>query len=213
MANIYTEPTWTTLSPETYPNKSYFDINSTSPMQVTGFIVNLLQYHFSTEDNIENSQLKNLLWNEDPSLSKIYVGRSDSRDTQVSSQLPGLFVERGDCKNTTHGTLSRSLINIQRNAETIPSSLDYCMALEGGHVILCEAVTGAASEALAEEVWRRLMYFGPAIQQDFVMSYFNTSLISKGQLKEDRSANTYITSVQVVWTKDYKWSLQQEQKI
>jgi hypothetical protein len=210
MANIYTEPNWTELSAETYPGRSAFDINSTSPMQITGFIVNLLQYHFSSTKNIENSTLETLLWNSDNEQSEIFIGRSDKRDTKVSSQLPGIFVERLNCENPAKG-LSRSLININKDGSLQQDCADYCKTLKGSHAVLCECEKGASSEALAEEVWRRMMYFSPAIQQDFVMSYFDTSAIGKTEQKRDRNTDSFITTVQLVWVKDYKWTLETEQ--
>lgn len=203
MSNIFTEPVWGDpaegLDVVTLPEKR--DI---SPYELTGIIVRLLQYHFSSEYNIEEPLLKPYIWNSNDVTSKILIKPAFERNPQVRGKA-AIYVSREDIA-ADHGGMLRGVT--LHEGGTVRNDPDFGRHLTGSHVLICEGLTGAESEVIAWEAAKRMFIYSPAITKDFNLFAFDLKGLGKPTLRaEDRETGVWITPVIIGWQKLYRWRI------
>lgn len=128
------------------------------PQMVSGLLIQILVSHFRDPDSFFNQDLRELRWDNDPSLNKIRITTLTRWDTKGASQVPALIVSRGDTQ------FSRIAIG---DADTVAKSGEelFTRKVASTYKIICVGGTPAESELLAFEVTRFLTIFSPALRR------------------------------------------------
>ena len=198
----YREPTWGTteeaIDVETSPEK-----RSISPFEITGVITRLLQYHFSDPNNIENTLLKNYTWSTPRKDSRLLIGPEYLRNDAVLKR-PALFVHREPVQATSLGEYRKIEVVVEGVTKNTPN---YLRHLVGKHVVYCEAMAGAEAEALAWEVFNRMMVFSPTMTDDFNMDAFDVAGLGKVEQRVEQETSIFVVPVTLTWQKTHIWSI------
>lgn len=210
--NTFLEPIWSELISEIDYSASAFEQKDSSFTMLSGFLVSLLQYHFSKEYYIRDVYLKDLIWDEAFENTKILIIPEYASSPDNAPNKPRITVKRNECKASTMGTLRSTVATITNGSSTNNvMGGKNCMGLIGSHSIICENVNGATVEKLAEEVYRFLLFFSPQIGQDLGLNYLNVTGIAP--LTQREKIDTFIVSVNLTWTQGVSWKSKEVLKI
>jgi hypothetical protein len=199
------EPTWTSSENRDQP-VSVFEDQPVSLVSLSSLLVRLLQYHFMSANHVFNPALRSLIWTEDETTSKIFVGAGYAQNDKVASQKPGIFVRRADVK-TTKAYLDPEVAQVTTGGQAAPEFPVYYRLLEGRHIVDCVSKSGAEAEVLGEEVFRRLLAFGPAIREDAGLRMFDLLQMTEVARKENGS---FVTEIVLIWADDFYFKVPEE---
>jgi hypothetical protein len=194
---VYPEPTWS-ISEDRDVLSSIFLEQPVSPTTITAFLIRLVQCHFIAADHIFNPSIKGLLWNDDETLSKIFIGAGYSQNDKVAGQKPGIFVIRSE--------VSSSNIYLPAHIATVsvggaaPQYPVHNRLLTGGHMLLIKSRSGAEAEAIGEELTRLLLGFAPVIIEDTHLRMFDLTKVSAIEKQE---SGDYALAVNTTWSADF----------
>jgi len=197
----YPEPSWGTSQEGVEPT-SYFYKKDINAFELTGVIVRLLQYHFADPDNIDNDLLKGYIWDEDDTVSKLIIGPEYLRNDKTNLKKPSIFIKRKDVQATALGELRRHVVKSNGTQLNQPN---YWRHLTGKFILSCEGSTGGEAEAIGQEVFDRIMFFSPTIEQDFRLDSFNVS--GQGEVQYRKEHSLFIAPVVLTWQKIPSWSI------
>ncbi len=210
MSNTFIEPTWGSVREAMQESISRFVKEPATPFDLTGAFMRLLQFHFSDANRIANTTLKTLIWNSDIKQTAILIAPGFNRDIKSESKKPALFIERGPVKPVVIPTPLKSVnIQVWATINGAPTELTdnnkRFKYISGTHSIICEGLTPAQSELLAEEIYVRFMYFAPVIENDFSLESFDVGEMSPLQQREEKPTPTDVVAVSFTWSKYYFW--------
>jgi hypothetical protein len=121
------------------------------PIMITGLVRDLMIRHFSTPANIEEADLRSVLWHDLPStgilIESIHRWRGD-----LVEKRPAVIVKRNAQQNVRLGVADRLGADEQGH-------LSYQTFWVGSHTLFCIHGSGASVEILATEVQRELTQF------------------------------------------------------
>lgn len=186
---------------------------------LSGVFQRLLQYHFSSADNIEDPLLKGYLWT--PSTQCCAVSETEEEGSSYSyepsrilikpswsslgpevQQLPTLLVKRSTFKSSRVALTDQSAIGASlgwRDGER------HYMQIDGSHLIICKGGTGAEAELLGQEVFFRMLHFQQIIKRDFHLGRLLTQSVSEVRTRNDESKTSFYTVVNLDWSYMYNW--------
>lgn len=207
-----TEPIWQDLTvvQQAECDPSAFEVSNIRPSQMTGYMVKLLQEHFSIDTNIYDEQLRRLIWQPDSddeaAQTRIHIEPSYSYDVTHIQQRPALYVARGPVQIQRVGIRDKFLAHLNPNTHNY-EGMDMVKLLQCRHqVICCGGKSRMAVEKLSEEVFYFLTEYGPPITSDIGIGNFRTTGITEIQ-KMDEDHETYMCGVQCAWTTAHGWTL------
>jgi hypothetical protein len=190
-------------------------------MLMTGILTKLLQYQFSDPDNITNPILRCYRWQEDNACYNnsdsegggsggIWIGPGYSEDSEGVQASPAMYVKREGTKNSVISQKNISVPSLNA-AGLFPGTL-HQVNVEGVHSIICKAKTGAAADALGQEVFSRFLHYQSVIRDDFKLGkFFTTSLSDVKEIAQNQEADSgFYTVVRIEWAYVYRWYLRKE---
>ena len=217
MAVKLPEPCWGSPQ-EACERASAFTTAGPNPFMLTGVFQRLLQYHFSSSDNIEEPLLRGYIWTpgsaccatsetEEGSAniyepSRIMIKPSWSQLGPEVQQLPTLLIKREVFRSQRVSLLDQSAVG---NSSYNKGSNYQHMAVKGGHTIICKGGTGAEAELLGQEVFYRMLHFQQIIKKDFSLGSLVTQSVSELRTKNDESKTSFYTVVNLEWSYMYNW--------
>jgi len=219
MSNTFTEPTWASVREAMQEEPSRFTKEAATPFDLTGVFTRLIQFHFGDANRIQHTALKSLVWDSDILQTNILIAPGFSRDIKTNNKKPAVFVERGTVKPVPIPTPLKGLnITIRQFTDGSPATeltdnAKRFKFITGTHNIVCEGLTPAQSELLAEEIFVRFLYFAPVIEEDFSLDSFEIGGMSPLQQREERPTPTDVVSIGFSWQKIYFWETVQENPI
>ena len=171
------------------------------PIMITGLILDLLRKHYATPLNIEERDLRSLVWQESVRtgilIESIHRWRGD-----LVQKRPAIVVK----KNARH--------NVRKGIA------DYAGADEQGHVwfetfwvgthtLFCIHESGASAEILATETQRELTQFGPLFTK--YMDLFMWQVVDVGDTYDlEEARQSFVVPITVAWAYSEKWKLELE---
>lgn len=171
------------------------------PQLVTGILVQWMRLHFFSAANIEHPMLREALWTNDLTTTKIAIDSVFKWDPAHTEARPGIFIKRGAWKILRYGIDDRKMVGV--NAGDCTRQYN-CMS-QGSHTLFCIAGESAETEILATEVYRELMEFGVVARDVFGFLRFVVSDIGEPSILEEATENFVVPVVvsygaQDVWT-------------
>jgi len=222
MANIFPEPTWGTPQEGLEPTSS-FCRKAPTPYQITGALIRLLQYHFSDSDNIVNPLLKRYIWSnnkdgcgfgpsseeeeatQETSGSWILILPSHSSDGSSAQQLPAVLVKREPYLSMMQGMKGQAQPGL--NAGGVFEGVANNTIIEGSHSLICKGATGGQAEALAEEVFYRMLHYNQVIKKDLRLGYFYPVQVGDVKDLKNESSTSFYVVVRLQWKLNHNWRL------
>lgn len=175
-------------------------IGAPRPHMMTGFFVDWFQKHFATTPNIEEPQLRGLLWTAVDS-SNLEIESITRWKPQTTGKRPAIIVSRNDWKVLSLGIDNRMMVT-----RGISGIEHYAAYLQGSHTMFCLSGKPVEAEILSAEVYREMMQFGPLIRKELELMRF--AAMGVGKLFEvEESAGHFAVPVTVAYFLEEKWRL------
>lgn len=217
MSIVIPEPDWGTPQLAVEPCSSLV-ASGITPFILTGILVRLLQYHFSDPDNIVRESLRYLRWNRDCTetildengepLQRLYINVSYQLDLANAEQRPGIFVKREPV--TTRRIAAEKGDSVTTHIKQEVGSFQgkiYHKILEGAFSLICIGNSGAEADLLGEEVFDRMLFFAPMIEDDIRIGQFAVNALSEVQELKNEAKTSYYTVVRIQWASHRRWAL------
>jgi hypothetical protein len=171
------------------------------PILMTGLFRDLLIRHFSSASNIEDSQLRNLLWkNADDTgilVESVHRWRPD-----LTEKRPAVIIKRNAYQNERKG------IGDIRQGPPVDREgfAHYATFWTGSHTLFCIGGSGAQAEILGAEVQRYLTEFSPVILTSLDLKRFQVLQIGAVAEIEEAQEN-FAVPITVGYTFEQRWIL------
>jgi hypothetical protein len=225
MITYFPEPEWPVTPQEAILSCSSVESTGPTPYIMTGIIVKLLQYQFSDPRNITNPILRNISWSSgscegtptedggiETSTGNIYIGPAYGQDNASINANPALFVKR-EPMNVQQISQRNIIIPSVKNIRGPQKGTPHVVNVDGKHSIICKAKTGVEADALAEEVFFRMLNYMTVIQNDFRLGNFIPVGMSDVQEITNEPEKSFFVVVRLSWAYVYRWLLRLEAPI
>lgn len=171
------------------------------PIMITGLLRDILTRHFATPDNVEDPDLKHLLWRPDEQTGVLVESVYRWRPELVEKR-PAVLIRRNAYRNETLG--------INDMAGVTPTGhYRFATAWFGSHTLFCLHRSGTAADLLAVEVQRELTRFAYVIKA--YLGLVDWKVVEVGEAGEAEEAKTtYVVPVTVAWGYLDNWVLYEQ---
>lgn len=171
------------------------------PILITGLLRDLLVRHFATPLNVEEPDLRDLVWREDERtgilIESIHRWRGD-----LVEKRPAVVVKTNARQNQRMAVGDLAGTDGQGN-------VTYQTFWVGSHSLFCIHGSGAGVEILATEVQRELTQFGPLMVE--YLGLYNWQVTEVGAVSElEESRESYVVPITVGWAYGEMWKLSRE---
>jgi len=168
---------------------------------LTGLLRDLLVRHFAEPMQVEEPDLRHLVWREDERtgilIESIYRWRGD-----LVEKRPAVIIKPNGRKNVRIGISDAAGTDEQGNRQ-------YQSFWAGSHTLFCIHGSGASAEILATEVQRELLQWHPAIVQ--YLGLYSWQVTEVGGVSEVEEAHeNFVVPVTVGWVYTEKWTISLE---
>lgn len=174
-----------------------------SPQILTGLFRDLLQRHF-TEDNIEEADLRNLIWHASEN-THIVIESAYRWSPALTQRRPAVVIKRNAYKNfrvTIGDSRQMPFVDGEGNRSFVTGWL-------GSHTLFCIANSGAKVELLASEVQRELTGFAEIIRSTLGLLRFQVLEIGAVAILEEAQEN-FVVPVTVTYAYEQRWSVREQ---
>lgn len=218
MSQVLPEPEWTTPQ-HARESCSSLVASGITPFILTGILVRLLQYHFSDPNNIARESLQYLRWrrrcneaivnDEEQALSNLHIGVSYQMDLASASQRPAIFVKREPVETRRVSQEKGDAVTTHMSSDLgVLQGKKYQKILEGAFSLVCLGNSGAEAELLGEEVFDRMLYFAPKIEDDIRIGQLTVKRLGAVQQVKAKEPRTgFYTNVRIQWAAHRRWIL------
>ena len=172
-----------------------------TPILMTGFLIQWLGDHFSRRQNLEQPELRDILWRADTRNGILIASITDWKPAAVENR-PAIIIKRNAWQP------ERIAIG-DRLTTSVDGYEHYCMLMRGSHTIFCLAGEGGEVEVLGAEVFRELLEFGSVIRRTLCLKRFSVSELGAVNELQEATEN-YAVPVTVAYASDLTWSIQQD---
>lgn len=163
-----------------------------------------LHYKFSTEENILNDELRDMVWDADSNQTKILIvpsfqtaGGANEVDIfpRVVISGQGMQVQ----ENTRPGLSTSSLTR-----DGIHKGVPRTVNIEGRLAINVTSSGEYESLLLGEEIFLWFLYLEPVIAEDLKLSKFDVTVL-QGPSASEQYKDRYITTIGITWAAGITW--------
>lgn len=171
------------------------------PIMLTGFIRNLMITHFSSPLQIEEADLRHLVWREDDRTG-ILIESIHRWRGNLTEKRPAIIVKLNARQNIQLGIQDQVGVDGQGN-------INYQTFWVGSHTLFCIHGSGASAEILATEVQRELTQWHPVIVR--YLGLYKWQVTEVGAISEiEEASESFVIPVTVAWTYTEMWKLSPE---
>lgn len=171
------------------------------PIMITGLLRDLLIRHFSATNEIEEQDLRHLVWREDERTGILIESIHRWRGA-LAEKRPAIVIKRNSFQNLRMTIGERAGINEQGH-------YTYSTTWVGSHTLFCIHGSGASVEVLATEVQRYLTHFAPVITEYLgLLKWVVTEVSGISEIEEAKEA--FAVAITVGWAYDESWQLELE---
>ena len=174
------------------------------PLILTGLLRDILTRHFCTPQYIEEPDLRQLIWQDNPTTG-ILIESYHRWDPRVMEKRPAVIIKRNAYQNQRTGIGDK-----HQPTRADRGNPHYATMWLGSHTLFCiGGSSGATAELLATEVQRELTEFGPEIRSKFLLHRF--AVIEVGAIAElEEAAQNFVVPVNVGYAFQEHWVLRQQ---
>lgn len=171
------------------------------PLFITGLLRDMLIRHFAAPLQIEEPDLRELVWRDDARtrilIESVFRWRGD-----LTEKRPAVLIKRNAFRNLRLGIGDKAGTDEQGNQQ-------YTTFWVGSHTLFCLHGSGASVELLATEVQRELTQFSPLIVQ--YLGLFRLAVTDVGEIMEvEEARENFVVPITIGWAYQEKWKLSQE---
>lgn len=168
---------------------------------LTGMVRDILIRHFTAPSNIEEPDLRHLVWRADERTGILIESIHRWRGELVEKR-PAVIVKRNAYQNLRLALGDRSGL-------TEDGHYEYSTFWVGSHTVFCLHGSGASVEVLASEVQRELTEFAPVIIQ--YLGLLKWAVTEVGEISEiEEAKETYVVPITVGWAYEEEWRVELE---
>ena len=183
---------------------------------LTGFLLDFLRQQWSLPTNIANEQLRRYLWKPDPvnpvqtgTDSKIYIESATRWDARIVQQRPAILVKRNAFQEQKVAIGDRAFstpYRINTPTRAIDVGTRYTVLCAGSYTCFAVAREGEEAEAMATEIFLRLLEFAPVVVRELGLTRFRPmALGSVSKIEEDKDHWVLPVPVAIAYT--HAWRL------
>jgi hypothetical protein len=197
--------TTTTTSPPTFLGLTLSSMQSLlgRPQLLTGIFRDVLMRHFYSVGNIEEPDLRELVWKEGETTS-ILIESVHRWRPELTEHRPAVLIKRNTLQNMRRGIGDRQ----QGNPVDAFGDEHYATFWVGSHTMFCLGGSGAQAELLGTEVQRELTEFGPAIRQ--ALDILRVQVMQMGAVTGlEEARENWVVPVTVGYGYSEQWRLTQ----
>lgn len=195
--------TTTTTSPPTFLGLTLSSLKSLlmRPQLLTGIFRDILMRHFYFADNIEEPDLRDLIWKSGETTS-ILIESVHRWRPELTEHRPGILIKRNTLQNVRRGIGDMH----QGNPVDAFGDEHYATFWSGSHTCFCVGGTGAHVELLGTEVQRELTEFGPILRRILDLKRFQVLQIGAVTKLEEGREN-WVVPVTVGYACEEQWRI------
>lgn len=170
-------------------------------LMITGLLRDLLVRHFAEPMQIEEPDLRHLVWREDQRtgilIESIHRWRGD-----LVEKRPAVIIKPNGRQNVRWGIQDSAGADGQGNRQ-------YQTFWVGSHTLFCIHGSGASTDILATEVQREISQFHPVITQ--YLNLFQWQVTEVGGVSElEEAKESFVIPVTVAWVYTEMWKINLE---
>lgn len=168
---------------------------------ITGLLRDLLIRQFSTPLNVEEPDLRHLVWREDER-TRILIESIHRWRGELVEKRPALILKRNAYQNLRWGIADR--VGTDERGQEI-----YCTGWVGSHTVFCIHGSGAGVDILATEVQRMLTQFAPAVVRN--LGLLRWAVTEVGEIQEvEEARESFVVPITIGWAYQENWILELE---
>lgn len=168
---------------------------------LTGLVRDLLIRHYTTPLNIEEPDLRHLVWRPDERTGILIESIHRWRGSIVEKR-PAIVIKRNAMQNLR-------LVIANKAGVTEQGHVEYMTTWVGSHTLFCIHGSGASVELLATETQRELTHFAPVISDYLgLMKWSVTEVGAISELEEARES--FVVPITIGWAYEELWKLELE---
>jgi hypothetical protein len=176
-----------------------------TPVIITGLFRDLLIRQFSDPNNLRESRLRHLLW-DDTNGSKILVESIHRWRPETTQKRPAIILKRNAYRNTR--------VTVGEQYQGAPGDTQgntrYITLWSGTHTLFCLAGSGAEAELLSTEVQQSLTEFAP-LMSSYIPRLHRMHVAEVGPVAEiEESQETSVVPVTVFYQYEQGWILKMQ---
>lgn len=156
---------------------------------VQGILLGLLRSHFSQANYIFDPRLRDYIWSNDETVSRILIAPDWHWKTPGQQRRPAVVTRRSALRLGKVAIGDGASLVGGPSPVLVPANGSPTMMLSfvGGYTVSARAIEPAQAELLADEVARRLYQFQQVIRSDFGFSDFRVTSIDETSKVEEAS--------------------------
>lgn len=171
------------------------------PLMITGLLRDLLARHFSEPLDIEEPDLRHLIWREGTTTG-ILVESIHRFRPELVNKRPAVIIKRNAMQNLRLGIGDST----GATGQGVPTFKTYWV---GSHTLFCLHESGASVEILATEVQRELTQFAPLVSEYLGLPRWQVTEV--GEISEvEEARETLAVPVTVGWAYEETWALHKQ---
>ncbi len=171
------------------------------PLMITGMIRDQLIRHFAAPSQIEEPDLRHLIWRRDERTGIVIESIYRWRGT-LAEKRPAVVLKPNTRTCMPYSLGKRVGISEQGHGE-------YGVLWVGSHTVFCLHGSGASAEILGAEVQRELLQFSPVLVEYLGLFKFTVTEVGGISLLEE-SKQTFVVPVTVAWAYEENWTVERE---
>lgn len=171
------------------------------PIMITGLLRDWMIRHFCGNNNVEDADLRDLVWREDERTGILIESLHRWRGDLVEKR-PAIIVKCNARQNNRVGIGDYA-------GSTAQGDELFETFWIGSHTLFCIHGSGASVEILATEVQRELTQFSSKIRQYLGLNHWQVTEV--GEVAEvEEARESFVIPVNVGWTYSERWRLSKE---
>jgi len=186
-----------------------YDWNDISRVCPEGFTIRsldelimlILRAHFANPDNIFDPELKQYVYTQDPSTSKIQIVMNTAWTGAQVDLLPAIVVKRGQQQSERRVMGDRGEVHSGRQGIE-----DYVRWVKGTHKLFITSKADGETENLALEVFNLFTCLAPILFTDLPLHDFAAAGMSELGIVEELGQSFGVV-IDVVYTYEYGWTI------
>lgn len=172
-------------------------------LMITGLLRDVLVRHFHTPGNIQEADLRRLVWRDDERTGILIESITRWRGDMVEKR-PAVVIKPNGRKNVR-------LFMGDKTGPTEQGHMQYQTFWVGSHTLFCIHGSGASTQLLADEVELELTQFGPLMTE--YLNLFRWQVTEVGDVAElEESKENFVIPVTVAWVYSSQWRLELESR-
>jgi len=172
-----------------------------SPQIMTGVFRDILQRHFAAEAQIEEPDLRNLIWHSGEQ-TNILIEVAYRWDPALTQKRPAVIIKRNAYKNIRLGIGD----SLQFPYVDATGDRHFSTGWLGSHTLFCLGNSGAKAELLSSEVQRELTCFAEIIRKTLSLLRFQVLEIGAVSVLEEAQEN-FVVPVTVSYAYCQHWRI------